>query len=117
MQRIFIFFLAIGLFSCKKKTEVNNGFPLAETNWSLHFKNNSTFTFYAQSQLSFYADSSVKNYRSSDTISGRWRTKSNAVSINFANGDVYTGTVITDDSLSGILSASGNSGDWYATRR
>lgn len=117
MQRVFILFLVIGIFSCKKKADVVNGYPLSGTNWNLHFRNSPIFSFYAQSALSFNSDSSVQNFRSSDTVSGKWKTKSNDVTINFNNGDIYTGTVITDDSLAGTLTASGNNGDWYAIRR
>ena len=117
MQRVFILFLVLSIFSCKKKAEDDNGLPLGETNWNLHFKNNSTFSFYAESKLYFLIDSSVKNYRSADTISGTWKSKANTVTISFNNGDIYTGSAITADSIYGTLTASGNNGVWYATKR
>jgi uncharacterized protein (DUF2147 family) len=116
MQKVVILFLALSLFSCKKKS-IETGYALGETNWTLYFKNNSSFSFYAVSQLSFYTDYKVKNFRSADTILGTWKTKNNAVSINFESGDVYTGTIFSDDSISGSLTASGSNGDWYAIRQ
>lgn len=117
MQKLFIGLLLLSVFSCKKKTDNNTGFPFGGTNWNLHFKNNPTFSFFAESELYFDSDTSVQNYRNVDTVSGSWKSTPTTVTIDFYNGDVYNGTVITNDSISGTLSASGNSGVWYATRR
>ena len=117
MQKFFFLLIILGAFSCKKNTDDNTGFPFSGTNWNLYFKNNNTFTFFAESELYFTSDTTVQNYRSSDTVSGRLKSTPTTVTINFEDGDVYNGTIITNDSISGTLSASGNSGVWYATRR
>ena len=117
MQRLFISLLVFTALSCKKNTQEDAGLALGETNWNLHFKNNSTFNNYAESQLFFKADKNVQNYRNFDTISGTWKSTASNVTITFDNGDIYNGTAITSDSISGTLTASGNNGVWYATRR
>lgn len=117
MKKLIIPLLMLAALSCKKESADDTGLALGETNWELHFKNNSSFTFFAVSQLYFKANRDVDNYRSADSVSGTWKSKSNTVIISFDNGDVYTGTAITPDSISGALSASGNNGIWYALRR
>lgn len=116
MQKLFFTFLILSVLSCKKKTEDDNGLPLGETSWNLHFKNNSTFSFFAESNLYFKENKDVYNYRSADTISGTWKSTGNSVIITFDNGDIYNGAAVTSDSITGTLSASGNNGIWYATK-
>ncbi len=103
------------LFSCKKNC--HSVISLQETHWDLYFKNNSSFNFYATSDLYFKADKTAENYRNFDTVLGNWSQDNSAVSISFNTGDQYTGTIITNDSISGTLTASGNDGVWYAKKR
>ncbi len=117
MQKLFILFLVLACFSCNKNVQEDLGLPLGETKWNLYFKNNSTFSFFAQSQLHFNSNKSVKNYRNFDSLTGTWKSKTDIVTINFDNGDIYNGTAITIDSISGILTASGNNGIWYAIKQ
>ncbi|HOY41208.1 MAG TPA: hypothetical protein PK546_06260 [Chitinophagales bacterium] len=121
MQKISILLFSLVIFiniSCKKGCiEGEQGLPLENTNWNLYFKNNSTFTFFAESQLYFNANKEVVNYRSADTINGNWESSNSDVTLTFSNGDIYNGTAITSDSISGTLTASGNNGIWYATKR
>lgn len=116
MQKVVILFVVISLFSCKKES-IETGYPLGGSSWTLYFKNNPTFTFYAESQLYFAADNKVINNRNADTLTGFWETKNNAVTIQFDNDDVYLGTIFTNDSIAGTLTASGNNGNWYAIRQ
>lgn len=117
MQRLFISVFIFCAIACKKHTQEPSGLPLGETNWNLHFKNNNTFTFFAESHLYFKSSKDVENFRSVDTIAGTWKSAGHEVTITFNNGDIYTGTAITSDSISGTLSASGNNGVWYAIKR
>ncbi|HRH57844.1 MAG TPA: hypothetical protein PLS10_09335 [Chitinophagales bacterium] len=116
MQKLFIIFVILSVLSCKKKTEDITGLSLGETNWNLHFKNNNTFSFFAISHLYFKENKDVYNYRSADTISGKWKSSGSSVTITFNNGDIYNGSAVTSDSLTGTLTASGNNGVWYATK-
>lgn len=116
MVRISVFILFLSIFiSCKKCKE--NSISLTNSRWDLFFKNNSTFTFYAESELYFITSNSVLNYRNFDTLSGNWILDNNKLSIEFNNDDQYTSDYISQDSLSGTLKASGNNGVWYAKRK
>lgn len=108
--------IAIATISCKKKKNEETSFSLKNTNWQLYYKSNNTFNFFALSHLSFKADYSVINYRNSDTLSGTWELDNSAVSVYYRNGDVYKGTLITTDSMSGTFTAFGSNGIWYAVR-
>lgn len=115
MIRISLLLLAFTAFlSCKKCNDDTIG--LTGSRWNLFFKNNSTFTFYAEAELNFKTNSSVENYRNFDTLTGNWLLENNTISIAFNNGDQYNGILITSDSISGTLTASGNNGFWYATK-
>ena len=116
MQKLAITFLILSVLSCKKKTDDVAGLALGETNWNLYFKNNSTFSFFAESHLYFKENKDVINYRSADTVSGKWKSIGSSVKITFDNGDIYNGSAVNSDSISGTLTASGNSGIWYATK-
>ena len=113
---ITVFSLSLLLFSCKKKCTYIP-VSLSETHWDLYFKNNSSFTFYATSLLYFKANDSIYNYRNFDTVSGTWNVNQDIVYIDFVNGDKYSGNIISDDSINGTLTASGNSGVWYAEKK
>ncbi len=115
MRLLFMSIILLSLISCKKET-TTTGISLSNTNWELHFKNNSTFSFYAQSRLIFDENNHVNNFRFSDTLTGVWNSEGNSVILQFSNGDIYKGKAITVDSLSGTLTASGNSGIWYAIK-
>ena len=117
MQKLFFIFMILSVLSCKKKTQDDIGLPLGETNWALHFKNNSTFTYFAESYLYFKANKEVNNYRNADTVSGTWKSVSKNVTITFNNGDIYNGTAVTAESIAGTLTASGNNGTWYAIKQ
>ena len=106
----------ISFVACKKEKNAT-GISLSNTNWELHFKNNSTFSFYAQSRLVFDGNNHVNNFRFSDTPSGTWNAVGDAVTLQFTNGDTYNGKAITADSLSGTLTAYGSSGLWYAIKK
>lgn len=116
MKYLFPIALSVFLLSCRKCKHAPV-LSLQDSSWQLHFKNNSTFTFYAEAMLYFRADDSVFDYRNFDTLKGRWRQDQNQVYMNFNNGDAYSGTIQTADSLSGTLTASGNNGDWYALKK
>lgn len=116
MKYFYIACFSLFLFSCKKCKHPAVS-SLRETQWDLYFKNNSSFTFYAHSTLYFRGDDSIFNYRNFDTVSGTWNENSNHVSIDFNNGDRYSGTILSTDSISGTLSASGNQGIWYAKKK
>ncbi len=117
MRNLFILFFVLITFSCIKHQNDNAAsISLSETYWKLYYKNNTSFDFYAKSNLYFKQNNLVDNSRNFDTIPGTWSVNTNKVSINFNNGDKYTGTAITNDSMVGTLSASGNNGVWYATR-
>ena len=115
MSRYLLFFiLSMFLFSCKKKNSIAS---LRETHWNLFYRNNNTFTFYALSEIYFKANDSVENERNFDTLRGAWTQSEDNMAIYFDNGDEYTGKLITNDSLAGTLTASGNHGDWYAKKQ
>jgi hypothetical protein len=119
MRKLFFLplFAAI-LFSCKKHNDDNtSSIILNDTRWNLHYKNNNTFSFFAESELFFKQNKNIDNYRNFDTISGNWSATNNTITINFNNGDKYTGTAISNDSISGTLTASGSNGTWYAVRK
>ncbi len=116
MRVLFISVIILSLISCKKEKNAK-GISLSNTNWELHFKNNSTFSFYAQSRLVFDGNNHVNNFRFSDTLSGTWNAVGDAVTLQFTNGDTYNGKAITADSLSGTLTAYGSSGLWYAIKK
>ncbi|MFN8238543.1 MAG: hypothetical protein U0T77_10270 [Chitinophagales bacterium] len=113
---LFIFCTILLLSACKKKKTTVADFT--GTHWRLHFKNNPTFSFFAESELFFKDATNVDNYRNFDTLYGTWAVDDdNNLSVKFDNGDLYTGTLITDDSLSGTLKASGNNGVWNARKQ
>ncbi|HNM31641.1 MAG TPA: hypothetical protein PKM51_02730 [Chitinophagales bacterium] len=115
MRVLVISLLLLAMAACKKE-KASQGLALNNTNWELHFKNNPSFSFFAKSQLVFDGNKRVSNFRFSDTLVGTWNTEGNAVTLQFTNGDTYKGKAITADSLSGTLTASGNSGVWYAIK-
>lgn len=116
MRVLVISLLLLAMASCKKE-KASQGLALNNTNWELHFKNNSTFSFYAQSRLIFDENKRVSNFRFSDTLVGAWISEENTVTLQFTNGDTYKGKAITSDSLSGTLTAYGSSGVWYAIKK
>ena len=117
MRKLFILSLLLAFFSCKKNEDNNAAtIALSETHWNLHYKYNNTFNFFAVSNLYFKQNNTIDNYRNFDTISGAWSAIKDSVTLNFSNGEKYTGTAITDDSISGTLTAIGNTGVWYAVR-
>ena len=117
MRKLFLLPFVIAAFSCKKKSDDNNLSVLNETHWKLYYKNNNTFSFYAASEIYFKENKSIDNYRNFDTLYGEWSENSNIVIIDFNNGDSYSGTLITNDSISGTLTATGSNGVWYATKK
>jgi hypothetical protein len=118
MQKLYILPFLLIAFSCKKKcADHTSTISLNETRWNLHYKNNTTFNFYAESELYFKQNQTVYNYRNFDTIAGNWNANARTVTLNFNNGDQFSGTAITSDSISGTLTAAGNNGVWYATRK
>src|SRR4051812_24846354 len=98
MRHAFIF-IAVVLISCKKENNAATT-SLRETHWNLFYKNNNTFTFFAQSEIYFKSNDSAENDRNFDTIRGSWSQSNASVNIHFNNGDAYTGKVITSDSIS-----------------
>lgn len=117
MQKLYILPILFILFSCKKNCDNNSPNSLSETKWNLYFKNNNTFDFFAESDLYFKENKTIENYRNFDTVYGNWVANENTLTINFNNGDKYIGTLITNDSISGTLTAAGNNGVWYATKK
>jgi hypothetical protein len=115
MKPVLLLAASLLLFSCKKCDPV--AASLNNTQWTLHYKNNSSFTFFAVSNLRFGGDASVLNYRNFDTVAGVWTQSEKVVSIQFDNGDAYSGSLVTDDSLSGTLTASASSGVWHAVKK
>ena len=117
MRYLLLIICSVALLgACKKKRTTIADY--SGTHWRLHFKNNSTFTFFAESELYFKDASNVDNYRNFDTLFGTWAVdQDNTLSIQFNNGDRYTGTPAGTDSLSGTLTASGNNGLWNAGKQ
>lgn len=112
MKNILLLIIVSTLFSCKK--DIN----LSETHWTVYFKHNSTFNYYAVSEFYFKNNDSVYNYRNFDTIKGRWILNNKKLNIDFLNDDKYEGNVVSSDSISGaLLLPSGDHGVWYAKRK
>jgi hypothetical protein len=116
MRYVYLILCSVVLLGAckKKKIQVTD---YTGTHWRLFFKNNPTFSFFAESKLYFKDEANVDNYRNFDTLYGQWVVDDdNTLTIHFTNGDQYIGTVISSDSLSGTLKASGNNGVWSAKK-
>ena len=95
MKNVLLLFIVGLLFSCKKPVD------LSETHWTLYYKHNPTFSFYAESDLYFKKDNIKKK-----------------LNIYFTNDDKYEGTIVSADSITGtLLLPSGDHGTWFAKRK
>mgnify|MGYP000849539508 FL=1 len=113
MKKLILVILIASNFSCKK-----NCVDLNDTHWTLFYKHNSTFNYYAESDLYFKNDNSIENYRNFDTILGTWMSDKKKLKIQFNNDDEYEGTIVSSDSMAGtLILPHGDHGVWYAKRK
>lgn len=112
MKNVLLLFIVGLLFSCKKPVD------LSETHWTLYYKHNPTFSFYAESDLYFKKDNIIENARNFDTLTGTWYADKKKLNIYFTNDDKYEGTIVSSDSITGtLLLPSGDHGTWFAKRK
>ncbi len=112
MKNILLMLLFFTLFSCKKSVN------LSETRWTLYYKNNPTFNFYAKSEIYLKSNNTIENYRNFDTIYGTWTHIKENVTFQFINDAKFEGNLIASDSMKGtLLLPSGDRGDWSAKRK
>ena len=113
MKNLYLLFVAASIFSCKK-----NDINLSETRWTLYYKHNPTFNFYAKSDIYFKNENLVENDRNFDTLTGTWFADKKKLNIYFTNDDRYEGTIVNSDSMTGtLLLPHGDHGVWYAKRK